>query len=58
MSLDEQRAYAYRNGILIGESTVSTGKPGHNTPTGVFTTKLKDADHHSSLYNDAAMLYT
>ena len=58
VSLDEQRAYAYRNGILIGESTVSTGKPGHNTPTGVFTTKLKDADHHSSLYNDAAMPYT
>ncbi len=58
VSLDEQRAYAYRNGILIGESTISSGKPGHKTPTGVFTTKLKDANHHSSLYNDAAMPYT
>jgi hypothetical protein len=58
VSLDEQRAYVYRNGILIGESTISSGKPGHLTPTGVFTTKLKDADHHSSLYNDAAMPYT
>jgi len=58
VSLDEQRAYVYRNGILIGESTISSGKAGHLTPTGVFTTKLKDADHHSSLYNDAAMPYT
>jgi len=58
VSLDEQRAYTYRNGILIGTSTVSTGKPGHETPTGVFTTKLKDADHHSSIYNNAPMPYT
>lgn len=58
VSLDEQRAYTYRNGILIGVSTVSTGKPGHETPTGVFTTKLKDKDHHSSKYNNAAMPYT
>ena len=58
VSLDEQRAYTYRNGVLIGTSTVSTGKPGHETPTGVFTTKLKDKDHHSSLYNSAPMPYT
>ena len=58
VSLDEQRAYTYRNGILIGVATVSTGKPGHETPTGVFTTKLKDANHHSSIYNNAPMPYT
>ncbi len=58
VSLDEQRAYTYRNGVLIGTSTVSTGKPGHETPTGVFITKLKDKDHHSSLYNSAPMPYT
>jgi L,D-transpeptidase catalytic domain len=58
VSLDEQRAYTYRNGILIGTASVSTGKPGHETPTGVFTTKLKDKDHHSSIYNNAAMPYT
>jgi L,D-transpeptidase catalytic domain len=39
-------------------ASVSTGKPGHETPTGVFTTKLKDKDHHSSIYNNAAMPYT
>jgi L,D-transpeptidase catalytic domain len=58
VSLDEQRAYAYRNGELIGRATVSTGKPGHRTPTGVFTTTLKDKDHHSSIYNNAPMPYT
>ena len=42
VSLDEQRAYTYRNGILIGTATVSTGKPGHETPTGVFVTTMKD----------------
>jgi hypothetical protein len=58
VSLDEQRAYAYRNGIQIGVATVSTGKKGHETPTGVFVTTFKDADHHSSKYNNAAMPFT
>ncbi len=55
VSLTEQRAYVYRNGVQIGYSTASSGKPGHETPTGIFTILQKDADHHSSLYNDAAM---
>jgi hypothetical protein len=58
VSLEEQRAYTYRNNVLIGAAMVSTGKPGHETPTGVFTTILKDKDHHSSKYNNAAMPYT
>ncbi len=57
VSLTEQRAYAYRNGILIGVSTISSGKAGHETPTGVFTILQKDKDHRSSLYNDAPMPY-
>jgi len=57
VSLSEQRAYVYRNGVLIGYTTVSTGKPGHETPTGIFTVLQKDKDHHSSKYNDAAMPY-
>ena len=57
VSLTEQRAYVYRNGLLIAVSTVSTGKPGHETPTGVFTILQKDKDHHSSKYNDAPMPY-
>jgi len=55
VSLDEQRAYVYRNGVLIGVSSASTGKPGHQTPTGVFTVLQKDAAHHSKTYNNAPM---
>ena len=29
VSLPEQRGYVYRNGIDIGVTTVSTGRPGH-----------------------------
>jgi lipoprotein-anchoring transpeptidase ErfK/SrfK len=58
VSLDEQRAYAYRNGVLIGTATVSSGKKGHETPTGVFHTLMKDANHRSKKYNNAAMPYT
>jgi len=58
VSLTEQIAYTYRNGIMIGACKVSTGKKGHETPTGVFYTKYKDADHRSSKYNNAAMPYT
>ncbi len=57
VSLDEQRAYVYRNGIAIGLSTISSGKPGHETPTGVFTILQKDKDHKSNLYNSAPMPY-
>ena len=57
VSLSEQRAYVYRNGLLEAVTTVSTGKPGHCTPTGVFTILQKDRHHHSSLYQNAAMPY-
>jgi hypothetical protein len=58
VSLDEQLAYTYRNGVLIGVATVSTGKKGHETPTGFFHTSLKDKNHRSSKYNSAPMPYT
>ena len=57
VSLDEQRAYVYRNGIAIGLSTISSGKSGHETPTGVFTILQKDKDHRSNIYNSAPMPY-
>ena len=55
VSIPEQRVYVYRNGVEIAVSTCSTGKPGHSTPTGVFTVLQKDKTHHSSTYNDAPM---
>ncbi len=55
VSIPEQRVHVYRNGIRIGVSTCSTGKPGHETPTGVFVVLQKDKNHRSSTYNDAPM---
>jgi hypothetical protein len=58
VSLPDQLVYVYRDGIRIGVSTCATGRPGHATPTGVFTILQKDKTHHSSLYNDASMPFT
>ncbi len=55
VDLSRQLATVYRNGIRIGVSSVSSGKAGHETPTGVFTILQKDARHRSSTYNNAPM---
>ena len=57
VSVPEQTLYVYRNGVRIGRSTVSTGKPGHSTPTGVFTILEKEVHHRSNLYHGAPMPY-
>jgi lipoprotein-anchoring transpeptidase ErfK/SrfK len=57
VSVTEQRAYVYRNGVLIGATTVSTGRPGHLTPTGVFTVLQKQKEHRSTIYDGAPMPY-
>lgn len=58
VDLSAQRATVYRNGVRIGVSTISSGKPGHETPVGVFTILQKDARHRSSKYNSAPMPFT
>jgi L,D-transpeptidase catalytic domain len=55
VSLPDQVVYVYRNGVRIGRSAVSTGKPGKATPTGVFTVLQKKVDHESSIYKRAKM---
>ena len=55
VSLDEQKVHVYRGGVRIAVSTCSTGRPGHETPTGVFVVLQKDRDHRSSTYNNAPM---
>jgi len=55
VSLPEQMAHVYRNGLEIGVTTVSTGRKGHLTPTGVFVILQKDKHHHSSIYHNASM---
>ena len=55
ISVPEQMMHVYRNGILIGRSTVSTGSKGHDTPGGVFSILEKKQSHRSKKYNDAPM---
>jgi hypothetical protein len=57
VDLGRQRATVYRNGVRIGVSTISSGKDGYETPTGVFTILEKDKDHRSRTYDDAPMPY-
>jgi hypothetical protein len=57
VDLGRQRATVYRNGVRIGVSTISSGKDGYETPTGVFTILEKDKDHHSKTYDNASMPY-
>lgn len=57
VDLGRQRATVYRNGVRIGVSTISSGKEGHETPTGVFTILEKNVVHHSKTYDDASMPY-
>ena len=55
VSLPQQLVHVYRGGVRIGESTISSGRPGHDTPTGVFTILQKQKMHRSTLYDDAPM---
>lgn len=55
VSLPLQRAFVFRSGVLIGLSTISSGQPGYDTPTGTFPILQKEVDHHSNLYDDAPM---
>ena len=50
--IGEQKAYFYKGKHLIGETTVSTGKPGFSTPPGHYTVLSKDADHVSTVFGD------
>src|SRR3989440_2941012 len=52
VSISEQHAYFYKGKHLVGESTVSTGKPGFGTPPGHYTVLSKDAAHVSTVFGD------
>jgi len=56
-SLDDQMLYAFRNGVQIARSTISTGREGKTTPTGVFTILQRKIDHESNIYKGAKMPY-
>jgi len=50
--IGEQQAYFYKGRQLVGQTTVSTGKPGFSTPPGHYTVVSKDAGHVSTVFGD------
>ena len=57
ISLPKQTLSAYRNGIRIAYSSISSGVKGRRTPTGVFTILEKEVTHFSNKYHHAPMPY-
>ena len=55
IGLTDQTAYLYRGDTLIAVSSVSTGRDGHPTPTGIFPVLAKETMHKSKKYDDAPM---
>jgi hypothetical protein len=55
VNLSAQRAYVYRDGEPIAVTTVSTGRPGRESPTGTFEILAKERMHHYNIYDDAPM---
>lgn len=49
---------AYEDGNLFLETRVSTGRPGRETPSGVFSAGAKYRMHYSRLYDNAPMPYS
>jgi L,D-transpeptidase catalytic domain len=50
--LEEQKAYFYKGKMLVGESSVSTGRRGFSTPPGRYYVTSKDRNHISSEFGD------
>src|SRR4249920_2457666 len=52
VSVPQQTMNVYRNGVLIGRSTISSGSKGNDTPGGVFSILEKKETHHSRKYDN------
>ena len=57
VSIGTQKVTLFSKGVRVAQGPVSTGVPGHPTPTGVFSIIEKDRYHHSNLYSNAPMPY-
>jgi hypothetical protein len=55
ISIAEQEAKIFSGSTEIARTRVSTGVPGHPTPTGVFAVIQKQVYHESNLYSAAPM---
>jgi len=52
VSIPKQRAYLMIGEQIVADGPVSSGKRGHESPTGHLHVLAKDPNHHSSLYGD------
>ena len=57
ISIAHQRLTVYDRGEVVAQAPVSTGMPGHPTPTGVFSVIQKQVFHESNIYSGAPMPY-
>lgn len=55
IDLAAQRGYVFQGTALVGITRVSTGRPGHATPTGVYPVLQKQVWHRSNIYANAPM---
>lgn len=55
VSKSDQSLALYENGEIIATSKVSTGKAGHETPSGIFSILEKRKYHESNIYSAAPM---
>ena len=59
ISLSSQRAWLMSGGqVIYGPTPITSGRPGHRTPPGVFRVLWKDKNHRSSIFNNAPMPYS
>jgi len=57
VSLPKQQLTVYRGDKALTTSKVSSGKPGHTTPAGVFSILERKVRHYSNIYRGAPMPY-
>ncbi|MEM9330568.1 MAG: L,D-transpeptidase family protein [Pseudomonadota bacterium] len=55
VSLEEQQIRVFQGQDLITQSNISSGKSGHETPTGIFSVLQKNRYHRSNIYSNAPM---
>jgi hypothetical protein len=55
ISLSDQLAYLYRGDALVAVSTISSGRSGRDTPTGIFAVLDKRPFYRSKKYDNAPM---
>ena len=55
VALAQQKITLYDAEGPVRRASISTGRDDYETPAGVFSVLQKEAEHHSNLYDDAAM---